>query len=146
MTILSKYRKILTQKGSDGFTIIPNCLLNGPKWKVGDKDMLFRHRSLLIALLSFDFHGGKFKVGACALKETAGLGYVAIRRATKELMDEGILLMSDVPNCRNEYDLTPFYEKFITLHTPQITTPPVVKRGIAEDVQILIDESKRVVL
>lgn len=75
--------------------------------------MQLRHRMLLIALLAFDFGGKVFKVSTRSLRNTSGLGFDAIRVATQELKDEGLIKVSSKPHCLTEYDLTPFYDRYI---------------------------------
>jgi hypothetical protein len=127
------------KRSNGGFTVVPNCLLNGIKMQVGNEEMKFRHKMVIIALLSFDFHGGAFKVGMRFLKNAAGLGTDTIRLAIQELVDAKFLRVSRVKNCVNEYDLTPFYEKFLESQlslTPATPTPTsYVDYEIPEDLR-----------
>lgn len=132
MNIHEKYKRALMRRG--GFTIIPNVLLTGDHWSLDGRPMEFRHRMLLVALLSLDFHGGWFKAGRRALKKS-GLGNDAIARATEELVAAGLVKVSAKPNCLTEYNLEGFYERFLedgqppeTPSTPEVPAPRAYTR------------------
>lgn len=110
MVLHEKYKRALLRKGN--YTLVPNVLLTGNHWSLSGKPMEFRHRMLLVALLSLDFHGGWFKAGRRALKKS-GLGNDTIARATEELVAAGLIKVSAKPNCLTEYNLDGFYERFL---------------------------------
>jgi hypothetical protein len=138
MTSQEKFKRKTMRKG--GFTIVPNSLLTGDHPTVNGLSMEFRHRMLVIALMSLDYRGGWFKASRRILKRT-GLGFDALSKATTELVTAGLLEVSSKPNCLTEYNLNKFYEWFAREdQSPPEPEPAPGPIRLSPDLQALIDE------
>ncbi len=115
MGIYSQYKKAIARKGGRGYTIVPNALLTGNlPFNLRNGPLKFKHRIVLVALMSADFRGGWFKAGMNQLKNVTGFGRTIVSMVVKDLEEARLLKVSRMPNCVNEYDLSPFYDKYVT--------------------------------